>query len=99
MEKVALNNLQLDHLARSQSPLCNHFYGTVPCDQLPSIVSREPTAYIVNTDPAGEPGRHWLAIWTDGNVCEVMDSYGVPLDVYGTTGPIKNWANRHFKFN
>lgn len=51
---------------------------TVPCDQLPSVVSRDPTAYIVNTDPAGEPGRHWLAIWTEGNKCELMDSYGVP---------------------
>lgn len=98
MEKVALNNLQLDYLARSQYPLNQHFYGTVPCDGLPSTVSRDPTAYIVNTDPEGEPGRHWLAIWTNGNVCEVLDSYGVPLDVYQTAEPIKNWIDRHFKY-
>ena len=36
----------------------------------------------MNTDPAGEPGEHWLAIWTQHNVCEVFDSYGLPLSSY-----------------
>ena len=39
-------------------------------------------AYIVNTDPAGEPGQHWLAIWTHNRMCEVFDSYGLPLSSY-----------------
>ena len=34
MEKVSLNNVQLDHLARSHPSLGPHFYGTVPCDRL-----------------------------------------------------------------
>lgn len=75
------------------------FYRTVPCDKLPSLVLKEgPTAYIVNTDPDHEPGRHWIALWTEGNVCQVMDSYGVSLDVYGTADPIKEWIKRHFKY-
>ena len=55
------------------------------------------TAYIVKTDPSHEPGRHWITLWTEGNVCQVMYSYGVSLDVYGTADPIKEWIKRHFK--
>ena len=39
-------------------------------------------AYIVNTDPKGQPGEHWLAIWTRNRVCEVFDTYGLPLSTY-----------------
>ena len=75
MEKVALNNLQLDLLAQSDPKLSQLLCGTVACDQLPSLVMKEgPTAYIVNTDPQDKPGRHWIALWTEGNVCEIMDS-------------------------
>ena len=50
MEKVALNNLQLDHLARSHPKLSRVFYGTVPSDRLPRTLPHEgPTAFIVNT--------------------------------------------------
>ena len=57
MEKVALNNLQLDHLAQSHPQLLKVFYGTVAYDKLQSVLMKEgPTAYIVNTDPHDEPG-------------------------------------------
>ena len=99
MEKVALNNLQLDYLAGTHPKLAQVFYGTVPCDRLPRTIPQEgPTAYIVNTDPHDEPGRHWIAIWTEGNVSEIMDSYGLSLEVYGTTDPLVEWLNRHFKY-
>ena len=99
MEKVALNNLQLDHLARLHPKLSKVFYGTVACDQLPSKLMKDgPTAFIVNTDPQDEPGTHWISLWTDGDTCEIMDSYAVPLDVYGTANPLKEWLNRHFKY-
>lgn len=39
-------------------------------------------AYFVNTDPAGEPGEHCLAIWTRNRVCKVFDSYVLPLSTY-----------------
>lgn len=99
MEKVALNNLQLDHLAQSHPLLSKVFYGTVTCDRLPTKLMKEgPTAYIVNTDPHDEPGTHWIALWTEGNTCEIMDSYAISLDVYGTAQPLKDWLDRHFKF-
>ena len=59
MEKVSLNNVQLDHLANSQPSLKPYFYGTVPCDRLPDSPDKVgPVGYIVNTDPQGYPGRH-----------------------------------------
>ena len=94
-----MNNLQLDYLAGTHPRLSQVFYGTVPCDRLPRTLPQEgPTAYIVNTDPHDEPGRHWIAIWTEGNVSEIMDSYGLSLEVYGTTDPIVEWLNRHSKY-
>lgn len=99
MEKVALNNHQLDYLAQADPKLCQMFYQTVPCDRLPSVVNREgPTAYIVNTDPHNKPGKHWIALWTQDNVCEVLDSYALPLEEYKTTGPMIEWLDRHYKF-
>ena len=71
MEHVALNNVQLDYLARDVPRLKRYFYWTVACDRLPkSPVKTQPQGYIVNTDPHDQPGQHWLAVWTDGNVCE-----------------------------
>jgi len=76
MEHVALNNKQLDYLARDDPPLKPYFYGTVACDRLPKTPRKNtPQGYIVNTDPHDQPGQHWLAVWTDQNVCEVLDSY------------------------
>ena len=57
MEKVALNNLQLDYSAGSHPKLVRGFLRN-----------------------------------------EVMDSYGLSLEVYGTTDPIMEWLNRHFKY-
>ena len=92
MEKVALSNLQLDYLAQTHLKLAHVFYGTVPCDRLPRTLPQEgPTAYIVNADPHDEPGRHWIAIWTKGNISEVMDSYSLSVEVYGTMEPIMEW--------
>ena len=99
MEKVSLNNVQLDHLARSHPSLGPHFYGTVPCDRLPDSPEKcGPLGYIVNTDPQGQPGRHWIALWTQNNVCELMDSYALPLETYLSTGPLREWIDRHWKY-
>ena len=83
MEFVPLSSRVLNHLARDDPLLKRHFHGTHPADKLPRHpIKTISTAYIVNTDPAGEPGEHWLAIWTKNGVCEVFDSYGLPLSTY-----------------
>ena len=100
MEKVPLNNVQLDHLATSDAILKPYFYGTVACDRLPHrSIRKEPRGYIVNTDPYDQPRRHWLALWThSGNVCEVMDSYALPLESYMTTKPLHDWLKSQWKY-
>ena len=56
MEHVALNNVQLDYLARDDPQLNPVFYGTVACDRLPkSPVKTQPQGYIVNR-PARSTG-------------------------------------------
>ena len=98
MEKVTLNNVQLDELAESDALLRPFFGGTLPCDELPTPPPRrDPRAYIVNTDPADQPGRHWLALWTEHQTCEVLDSYALPLTVYETTRPLQDWLDRHWQ--
>ena len=100
MEKVPLNNVQLDHLATADAILKPYFYGTLAWDRLPSRpIKKEPRGYIVNTDPHYRGGRHWLALWThSGNVCEVMDSYALPLESYETTEPLQDWLKSQWKY-
>ncbi|KAL9960380.1 hypothetical protein ACROYT_G033831 [Oculina patagonica] len=43
-------------------------------------------------------GRHWIALWTNGNVCEVLDSYALPLEVYQTAQPLQDWLDAHWKY-
>ena len=69
------------------------FQGVYPADKLPpSPPQTVRAAYIVNTDPAGEPGQHWLGIWTEQNKCEIFDSYGLPLHVYKNAELHKWWS-------
>ena len=100
MEKVPLNNVQLDYLANTDAILKPCFYTTVACDRLPrQPIKKEPRGYIVNTDPHDRPGRHWLVLWThSGNVCEVMDSYALPLESYETTEPLQDWLKTQWKY-
>ena len=90
MEHVALNNVQLDYLARDDPQLKPMFYGTVACDRLP----KRP----VNTDPHDQPGQHWLGVWTEGSVCEVLDSYALPMDTYVQATPLRDWIVQHWKY-
>ena len=52
------------------------------------LVKTTPQGYIVNTDPHDRPGQHWLAVWTDGNVCEVLDSYALPIGNVRASHPV-----------
>ena len=89
--------MQLDFLARHDPTLEPHFYGTIPCNKLPRHPQKDRcVGYIVSTDPHDQPGRHWIALWgTLENVCEIFDSYALPLQVYGTTQPLIDWMNTH----
>ena len=36
-------------------------------------------------DPLNKPGKHWLGLWTDGNVNEIIDSYALLLSLRNHT--------------
>ena len=60
------------------------FAGVCACDQLSSIeISKYPKSFVVNTDPMGFPGTHWIAIYFDKQMKgEFFDSYGNHLIHY-----------------
>ena len=96
MEWVAVSNHQLETLAKQDPSLTPYLAGVFAADTLPSKPKRvQPQAYIVNTDPQDRPGRHWIELWTDGHVCEKMDSYGLPLTYYQSS-PLETWLRRHW---
>ena len=67
MEFVPLSDVALRHLALDDPILKRVFHGVHPSDWLPSRPTRTTrAAYIVNTDPRGEPGKHWEHVksWT-----------------------------------
>ena len=79
MEFVALSDTVLRSLALDDPQLRRVFQGVYPADQLRrSPPTNVRAAYIVNTDPAGEPGQHWLGLWTKQNKCEIFESYVYP---------------------
>ena len=66
MELVALSYRQLKALALSDPELGRVLQGVYPSDRLPEHLPKTTRgAYIVNKDPAGEPGQHWLGVWTE----------------------------------
>ena len=98
MEKVALSNEQLDYLASKHPALHRVYGGAVPSDGLPRRLRTDfPQAFIVNTDPTGQPGMHWMAIWIEENRCEVFDSFALPLQTYPGVEPFIRWLERHCK--
>ena len=99
MEQVALNNVQLDYLARDDPQLKPVFYGTVACDRLPKTPHKKtPQGYIVNTDPHDQPGQHWLAVWTDQNGVKCWTVMRCPLERYEQATPLRDWLVRHWKY-
>ena len=83
MEFVPLSDTVLKILCKDDSYLGSVFQGVFPEDKLPTVRKHHLRAgYIVNTDPTGEPGQHWLGIWTEGGECDVFDSYGFNLEHY-----------------
>jgi len=37
-------------------------------------------------------------VWTEGNVCEVLDSYALPMDTYVQAAPLRDWIVQHWKY-
>lgn len=75
--------LNLLHCALGSSQV--RFLGVFAADRIPKAIAKYPACYILNTDPASEPGTHWVAVYHDSASApvEFFDSYGDPPQKYG----------------
>lgn len=75
-------------LERLLSPVKVKFLGVFPRDLMPKPRDLKvfPTCFVINSDPAREPGSHWIAIYYENpESCEFYDSYGYDYKMYGIT--------------
>jgi hypothetical protein len=73
-----MNSTQIQRFLRGHSTTSRYFLGVFPSDQLPpNGIPKLPCCMVCNTDPADQPGQHWVALYfgSDG-VGEYFDSYG-----------------------
>ena len=94
---MALSDTVLRVFGKEDPVLNPLFKGVFPADKLPSVSKQETRAMIVNTDPTGQPGKHWLAIFTQWGCCEVFDSFALPLKTYSNPSLqawFKQWPTR-----
>ena len=75
-----MNNRQIAEILTRDVRARRVFRGVYPRNRLPLLVdTRLPSAYIINTDVASGPGKHWVAVWFDGRGnAEYFDSFGLP---------------------
>ena len=64
---------------------CGFTVGVYPRDRVPERPARR-SCLVVNSDAAGEPGEHWLAIYVLERV-EFFDSFGMHPSAYSLNIP------------
>lgn len=70
-----MDTVTLWTLALNDPVLKDIFGGVYACDRLPEK-TKHFKAFIVNLDPASEPGSHWVAIYFENGKCYYFCSYG-----------------------
>ena len=72
-----MNSLQIERLLKNDSETKSVFKKVCALDQLEKPTF--PSAYVINSDPSTEPGKHWIAVYCDKHgQGEYFDSYGLP---------------------
>ena len=84
MPMWALNNLEIDDMVNDiGKPLSNNYLGTVARDQISSLKFRKfPFGFIFNTSKENEQGRHWCAVFSDGESVELYNPLGADDDAF-----------------
>ena len=74
-----MNTQQIRNILMRYKTTRDQLGSVCPADCIPLHVTKRPQIYIVNTDPRGYEGRHWVAFYfpVDGQ-CEYFDSCGRP---------------------
>ena len=77
-----MNTQQLECAINSDPFMRNYVIGTFPADRTPLQIPLK-CGLILNTDPSGLPGQHWLAFYyNEDKQLECFDSYGNHPDKY-----------------
>ena len=77
-----MNTTQIHRALESNSITSSIFGGVYAADAVPPL-DTFPQGYVVNTDPTGAPGSHWVTLYTEKSVIvETFDSFGKDLNSY-----------------
>ena len=77
-----MNSLQIERLLKNDSKTKIVFKKVCAFDQLEKPTFR--SAYVINSDPSTEPGKHWIAVYFDKHGRgEYFDSYALPSTFVG----------------
>jgi len=82
-----MNTEEIDHVLRRAC--ADDFDGVFSADNLPE----KPCLLVINTDPASQPGRHWVCISVKDGYGEYFDSFGQP-----PTANFERYLNRHCSY-
>ena len=82
-----MNTAQI-HRALESNPITRSiFRGVYSSDTVP-VFATYPSGCVVNTDPAGQPGTHWVALYQEKpGVMETFDSFGKDFSSYNINLP------------
>jgi len=87
-----MNTHQLYRILETMINDSSYHFDVIAADRLFEVYhtyKARPLALIVNTDPEGLPGSHWIAIFRQKHGrLQIFDSYGEPIATY----------SNHFKF-
>jgi len=72
-----MNSHQITVILNSNPATRQIFKGCYPCNFIPNIKSSK-SVYIVNLDPEGMKGSHWITIFTNSNKLYYFDSLTLP---------------------
>lgn len=90
-------SIELAALLQASAYPSVNYLGDFPANGLPERLPRERRAHslIVNSDPAGLPGQHWMAICVlpDRRGCLFIEPLGTPLDLL--LPPLRAWLAQH----
>jgi len=84
-----LTTLEIDEIMMHHP----NYLGCYAADEIPRRLKR-PCTIIVNTDPIGQPGTHWIGLLLKKNKAFYFDSFGLPLIQID----ILNYLKKYYKY-
>lgn len=94
-----MNTLEINKVLATNTVTSQAYIGCFPADQIPTSAHRYPHCMVVNMDPSGFRGSHWVSLYSPSpNQMEYYDPLGIwpPPSPY-LTKHLSGYA--HLKYN